>query len=107
MRYRLLLFLVFILPAWPSLSTASEVPYAKAAQTIIAETQEKGCARPDSTLAKVLCLGTLRLGVRTNYLLFSEAAGKEFKGFEVDLAKLLAKRLSTSSYPIITPRPQR
>lgn len=93
MRHWLLLLLVMILPSWPSLTNASEVPYAQAAQTLISETQEKGCARPDSTLAEVLCRQTLRLGVRTNYRLFSEAAGKEFKGFEVDLAKLLAKRL--------------
>lgn len=96
MRSWLLFFLVLILP-WPSLIYATEVPYAQAAQTLIAETQEKGCARPDTTLAEVLCRQTLRLGVRTNYRLFSEAAGKEFKGFEVDLAKLLAKRLGVDA----------
>jgi len=41
----------------------------------------------------VLCRKTLRFGVRTNYRLFSELAGKEFKGFEIDLAHLIATRL--------------
>ena len=93
MRFWLLLTLFLMLHPWPSQTFASEVPYAQAAQTMISETRAKSCVRPESTLAEVLCRQTLRLGVRTNYRLFSEAAGKEFKGFEIDLANLIVKRL--------------
>lgn len=93
MRHWLLLLLVLMLPAWPSVSNASEVPYAQAAQAMIAESRAQGCARPDNLLAEILCHQTLRFGVRTNYSLFSEAAGKGFKGFEIDLANLIAGRL--------------
>jgi ABC-type amino acid transport substrate-binding protein/ABC-type amino acid transport system permease subunit len=93
MKSWLSLLFVLIVPLWSTASKATEVPYARAAETIIAESRAKGCLLPDSTLAELLCRQTLRLGVRTNYRLFSEAAGKEFKGFEIDLANVIAKRL--------------
>lgn len=93
MRQWVLLLFVLMLPPWSSVSNASEVPYAQAAQTMIAESRAQGCARPDSLLAEVLCRQTLRFGVRINYRLFSEATGKEFKGFEIDLANLIAAQL--------------
>jgi ABC-type amino acid transport substrate-binding protein/ABC-type amino acid transport system permease subunit len=47
--------------------------------------------------AQVLCNKRLRVGVRSNYQLFSEFDGTNFKGFEVDLAKTIAKQLGVQA----------
>lgn len=80
-----------------SVSKVSADTFAQAAQQTIEETKKAGCEKPNSTLAQILCRQTIKFGVRTNYRLFGEYAGKEFKGFEIDLVKLLAKRLGVQA----------
>lgn len=84
---------VLLLSTFLSVSNASTDAFAQAAQQKIEETKKAGCEKPDSSLAEILCRQTIRFGARTNYRLFGEYAGKEFKGFEIDLAHLLAKQL--------------
>lgn len=91
------LIAVLILSTFLSVSNASTDAFAQAAQQKIEETRKAGCEKPDSTLAEILCQQTIKFGARTNYRLFGESAGKEFKGFEIDLAHLLAKRLGVKA----------
>ena len=63
----------------------------------LAPTLQSDCKNPKSDLAQVLCNKRLRVGVRSNYQLFSEFDGTNFKGFEVDLAKTIAKQLGVQA----------
>ncbi len=91
------LIAVLLLTAFLSVSNASADTFAQAAQQKIEETRKAGCEKPDSSLAEILCRQTIRFGVRANYRLFGEFANKEFKGFEIDLSHLLAKRLGVNA----------
>jgi polar amino acid transport system substrate-binding protein len=71
--------------------------YEKELQLHIAPTLQAGCNNPKSDLARVLCNKRIRVGVRINYQLFSEFDGTNFKGFEVDLAKTIAKHLGVQA----------
>lgn len=63
--------------------------YAPAA----AVAQPADCAMAPDTLARVLCRGELRVGVRADYPPFGEAGPGGPRGFEPALARLLATRL--------------
>lgn len=91
------LMAVLLLTTFLSVSNASADTFAQAAQQKIEETRKAGCEKPDSSLADILCRQTIRFGVRANYRLFGEFANKEFKGFEIDLSHLLAKRLGVKA----------
>lgn len=84
---------VLLLATFLPMSHASSDTFEQSVQQKLEATRKAGCQKPENTLAEILCRQTIRFGVRTNYRLFSEYAGKEFKGFEIDLAHLLAKRL--------------
>ena len=71
--------------------------FEKELQLQIAPTLQAGCDNPKSDLARVLCNKRIRVGVRINYQLFSEYDGTNFKGFEVDLAKTIAKHLGVQA----------
>lgn len=93
----LILTVALLMNPWKSVSHASEASFAQTAQNIITQTKTLGCDQPTTSLSEVLCRQSIRVGVRTNYRLFSESAGKEFKGFEIDLAHLLAQRLGVQA----------
>jgi len=97
LKYWLLLTIALLFSPWLSNTEASSLSFAQAAQIQIDKEHEKACSPPENSLSEVLCRKTLRFGVRTNYRLFSELAGKEFKGFEIDLAHLIATRLGVSA----------
>ncbi len=71
--------------------------FEKELQLQISPTLQAGCNNPKSDLARVLCNKRLRVGVRANYQLFSEFDGTNFKGFEVELAKTIAKHLGVKA----------
>lgn len=71
--------------------------FEKELQRHIAPTLQAGCVNPQSELARVLCNKRLRVGVRTNYDLFSKFDGTNFQGFEVDLTKTIAKHLGVQA----------
>jgi len=86
-----------IFTAWSSLVAANPVDYPKTLQTQIDSTRLAGCESPTTTLAQVLCDKRIRVGVRTNYRLFGEFDGSNFKGFEIDLAQRIAKHLGVEA----------
>ncbi len=91
------LIAILLLTTFLSVSNASTDTFAQAAQQKIEEAKKAGCEKPNSSLAEILCRQTIRFGVRANYRLFGEFANKEFKGFEIDLSHLLAKRLGVKA----------
>lgn len=92
--------------ASPAHATESS-PYARAAQQNIQEALTAQCDKTSSELKEILCNKRIRFGVRTNYRLFGEYDGQTFKGFEVDLAKLLAARLGVQAEFVATTAPNR
>jgi len=72
-------------------------PYALAAQQNIQLAHRAQCDKTSSELEEILCNKRIRFGVRSNYRSFGEYDGRNFKGFEVDLAKLLAARLGVQA----------
>ncbi len=90
-------WLIFIaysfLSIWVPNALANSVDYEKALRIKIESTLQAGCGEPQSELAQVLCTKRLRFGVLINFPPFSVHEGTEFKGFEIDLAKVIAKRL--------------
>lgn len=81
--------------------------YQQAAELIIQKAQQADCERPASELDAIICKKRIRFGVRTNYRLFSEYDGQAFKGFEIDLAQLLAARLGIQAELISVTAPNR
>ncbi len=82
--------------ATPLPSADSSSPDAAFASTMAWARAEaaKGC-RPDEPdrLVRIVCAGTLRVGVRGNYRLFGfEEAGTR-SGYEIDIARELARRM--------------
>ena len=53
----------------------------------------QGCGPAANSLAQILCSGTLRIGVRTDYKSFATFSHGKFSGFEIDLAQVIAARL--------------
>src|SRR6185312_12462064 len=53
-----------------------------------------GCAEPDSGgLVRILCSGKLRVGVHNSYPLFGRLKNGKHRGYEIDVARAIAKRL--------------
>jgi polar amino acid transport system substrate-binding protein len=97
MKSWLLLAICLLFSAALPVSAEGMDNFEKALQLHIAPTLEAGCDNPKSDLARVLCNKRLRVGVRANYQLFSEFDGTNFKGFEVELAKTIAKNLGVQA----------
>jgi ABC-type amino acid transport substrate-binding protein len=54
------------------------------------------CAQPDiDRLARILCIGRIRVGVRYDYPLFSTRTGETRQGYEVDVARYCPESGST------------
>jgi polar amino acid transport system substrate-binding protein len=67
-------------------------------------TPSKQCAQIIDALARLECSKTLRVGVRSNYPPYSYKDGEQLKGFEIDLAKQLARELGADvSFETVTP----
>lgn len=81
-------------PATPA--PATQAP-ASAAPATAAPTEAPATINPDSLLGKVIASGTLRVATDPNYAPFSflDVATGEYVGFDNDVARELAKRLST------------
>jgi ABC-type amino acid transport substrate-binding protein/ABC-type amino acid transport system permease subunit len=69
----------------------AETPDA-ALSALLAEARAD-CAQPTDRLARVLCSGKLRAGVREYYPLFGTREGTEHIGYEPDLAREIARSL--------------
>jgi ABC-type amino acid transport substrate-binding protein/ABC-type amino acid transport system permease subunit len=83
-----------LLVGWAVMAPAAlraETPDA-ALDALLAEARQE-CAQPSDRLARVLCGGKLRAGVREYYPLFGTREGTEHLGYEPDLARAIAKRL--------------
>ncbi|MBK1657728.1 transporter substrate-binding domain-containing protein [Paracraurococcus ruber] len=94
----LLLGLLLLLPLRP----AAAAPAAAAlAERMLAEAQaeagSRDCETPADALARILCQGRIRVGVRGNYPGFGlaqpAALGEARSGYEVDLARAIAGKL--------------
>jgi polar amino acid transport system substrate-binding protein len=76
---------------WAAGLAAAQPP--SALSTLLAEvqrTQGPDCNAAPDTLARVLCNGVLRVGVRSDYPPFAYRDGDEPRGLEIDLARALA-----------------
>lgn len=74
---------------------ADEPPEVALAR-LVAEARTQ-CARPDADrLARILCEGRLRVGVRDHYPLFATSEGGQPKGYEADIARAIAARLGVA-----------
>jgi ABC-type amino acid transport substrate-binding protein/ABC-type amino acid transport system permease subunit len=80
-----------ILAAIPASAQDAGSPDA-ALEQVLKEAREH-CAQPADRLAKILCGGHIRIGVRDYYPLFATREGDERSGYEVDVAHAIAKRL--------------
>lgn len=81
-------------------------PLSPAAQAAQAGAQRnRGCDDSVDVLARVICLKTLRVGVRTGYPPFAfEDASGALQGFEIDLAHQLAGSLGVEPvFVVVTP----
>ena len=81
---------------------------ADATQTAIRDlltaARPKDCYQPADALARILCAGVLRVGVRAAYPGFGLETGGTFKGFEIDMAAEIARRLEVGMAPVsVTP----
>lgn len=102
-RLRRLLPLIFCWFAFviPSSAAATEAAIASLLAEARASAGGRPCEQPTQDgLARVLCRGQIRIGVRTNYEGFglrrSDAAGGAWTGYEIDLARALAARLGVA-----------
>jgi ABC-type amino acid transport substrate-binding protein/ABC-type amino acid transport system permease subunit len=83
-----------LLVGWSLMAPAmlrAETPDAALA-ALLAEARQE-CAQPTDRLARVLCGGKLRAGVREYYPLFGTREGTTHEGYEPDLARMIAKHL--------------
>ena len=60
---------------------------------ILSDARMAGCGGESGALALVLCTGTIRIGARGQYKNFSQFQDGEYRGFEPDLARLIAARI--------------
>ena len=91
------LLLVAVLPARaagersPDAALAQELAAAHAAVP-------KDCGNPGiDGLVRILCTGRIRVGVRNSYPLFADRIGGARRGFEIDVAWAIAKRLGVNA----------
>src|SRR5690242_463739 len=90
------LLILYFLPA-----RADDSPDAALAQ-LLAETRATAatpgaCARPEvDRLVSILCAGRIRIGVRNDYPLFGGRVEGKPRGFEIDIARAIAKRLGVA-----------
>ena len=105
---RLFLLLLLVLPR-PA--AADDGPAAapdatrQAIAAALAEARARGCENPANTLDHILCAGVVRIGVRANYPGFgvasaAEDGGVSYKGYDVDVAQEIARRLGERMEPI-------
>ncbi len=100
--FRLLVLALFSLAVViPASAAATEETIA----SLLAEARLLADGRPceqltQDSLARVLCRGQIRIGVRTNYEGFglrrSDAAGGAWTGYEIDVARAVAARLGVT-----------
>jgi polar amino acid transport system substrate-binding protein len=75
-----------------------------AAQTTPNALPAADCAAMTDTLARVQCSGQIRIGVRANYPPFANKKADALTGFEIDLARQLAKVLGVpAELTVVTP----
>ena len=97
MKYWLSLAVCVLLSIGLPATAENSSNFEKALQLHITPALQTGCLSPQTQLAQVLCNKRLRVGVRSEYPLFGEFDGIEFKGFEIDLAKQIAKHLGVNA----------
>ena len=97
MSQRLLALLAALLLAAGGWSAALAQPPDAAFAGLLAEARRDagpGCKdQPTDRLARILCHGTLRVGVRTNYPLFAAETPRGLAGYEIDIARAIAAAL--------------
>jgi polar amino acid transport system substrate-binding protein len=104
MKYWLSLALCVLLSTCLPATAENSSNFEKALQLHIDPALQAGCINPQTQLAQVLCNKRLRVGVRSEYRLFAEFDGVEFKGFEIELAKQIAKHLGVKAeFQSVTP----
>jgi polar amino acid transport system substrate-binding protein len=80
--------------AVPASGQDRRLPDAALAQLLQEARAPGGCDRPDADrLVRVLCAGSIRIGVRENYPLFSTRDGDVRQGYEVDVGHAIAAKL--------------
>lgn len=91
--------LVVLVSVLTTVKADAETAQARA-QELVTEARA-GCATGDDVLARILCDGVLRVGLRTDYHGFSaRTSGGTLSGFEVDLAQAIARFLGVSLVPV-------
>ncbi|MEM8728924.1 MAG: transporter substrate-binding domain-containing protein [Pseudomonadota bacterium] len=65
---------------------------------LLAAARRDGCDGPETdALARVLCSGKLRIGVRDNYPLFAARDGRRPVGYDIDVARTVAEGLGVAA----------
>jgi ABC-type amino acid transport substrate-binding protein/ABC-type amino acid transport system permease subunit len=87
------LFLLALFPAQAEADRSPDAALARALSEARAAVPSE-CARPGiDRLVGILCSGRIRAGVRNNYPLFAIRRGAADEGFEIDIARAIARRL--------------
>ena len=63
---------------------------------LVQQTRIKGCTNAGDALAHVLCVKTIRVGVRANYAGFGVSNKEKFDGFEIQVAQAFARELGVA-----------
>ena len=81
-------------------AACAQEPPDTALNHLLAEARSAGpgeCSRPGiDRLARILCAGRIRIGVREYYPQFGTISGNERHGYEIDVAQAIAGRLGVS-----------
>ncbi len=103
MKMMRLLFFVALLPIFHA-SARADYPVVMLEVATAIKNAKATCARDHAThdtFTKVICSGSLHIGVRVNYSGFGVRSDGVFTGFEIDLARRISSDLGVS--PVLVP----
>ena len=96
---KIFLYLILICSSFIFQSRSYSNDYQTLIKQQLNQARQAGCTQEGSLLNKILCDGSIRIGVRDNYKGFGFASKDadnsqgEYEGFEIELARLIGKAL--------------
>jgi polar amino acid transport system substrate-binding protein len=94
-----IVFILFVLIALALNAQAQSSVQAALAQEQLSEAKKANCGfKPElDSLEEILCNGEIKIGVRSDYRLFSELKDGTYSGYEIDIADAIAKKLGVQA----------
>jgi polar amino acid transport system substrate-binding protein len=80
-------------PAWAEDNVSPDIALSRLLDSARAERPGDCADAGVDRLVQIVCREHIRIGVRSNYPQFGERDGETWRGFEIDLARAIAKRL--------------